>query len=1548
MTLVVRARLRQIVLWILVTTLAAAKTESGWAQQNPKTLAQRQFRENVALPLDSNLRKRFSAVEELLSDRRWTEAISILEEIVQADGKGLVEVQPGSVGGYATYLNVTARCSILLSQVSADGLQSYRRKIDPQAKRWFENWKRTRDETELQRIVRQAFLSSYGDEALIALGDSAWDRGDFSAARLWWEQLQQLPDEVSRADYPTVLRYPDADIEKPTILARIALCSIFERDPIRAEFVVRKFAADYPTAEGWLAGRRGRLADCLMQELDKSRQWQPEKLEAEVETFGQSPSRFRLIPESLDVGSLRWVHSLSPNLLPRQVEGFPFQNEPLSYHPVMTDKIVLVNDSGSVRAWNVLTGKPAWPSDQIDPAIIYPTVSEEPTATPERLCVGVPEYTMTIADGRLFARMGSAVSAVSNQEHRDLESDLICLDLNQEGKLLWKIPARQIFNDGSWRYEGTPVVISGKAYVAMCRRRPQLELMIVCLDSSDGRVVWQQPIGGFRVSVGDSHNRVSHLLLTAGGGRLFLTTDHGLIISLDAFDGRLEWAITYETRTDESSATLSDPQQKGIRPAMFFNGWLIVAPNDSDYAYCIESDSGRMKWRYPYLNQSGKDLPDLMRREHDAGQRTENQWRHLLGVAPGGYAGRLIVSGKSLVAIDLESGHKVWQTPRTAFGRGVLAGDQVLLPGRTTIDVCSQSTGQLIRTIPLETVDSSQGGNLTIASGMLLVAQPNQLAAYSEFSRLKQQIESELTLQQNNSHLLIQLGELEVADGMLERAKAAFEKVVETAKKEDPGYATARRKLSGLFDEAGQSSFEKSDFHEAIDQWQQSLLMADDPSKRVELIFNLARADERLQDLDAALERLQSVLSDERLSSLPFGLLNAGNEAANRMSRIIEKGREPYSRIEGAAARELEQFHANVTTEELQRFIETYPHSQAIYSARQLLADLYRRMDHRSEAYAVLDENRKKAVDELTFVQSTLAMIELHNDTQNGRRVERLWKDLSKHESTMQVISNGRLQSLGQVMADRTKSNSGVRSMSSTSPRDFERSWVCALPHDARVIFPENEPPTSDELSVLVCSRHDRVQNAWHWRCLDWRTGHLRWEETANCPIQIARWTPFHLLIGGPGGWQARSTGNGRRVWGQSIPDDSVPAFAVHSAEPGEDFAWPVLFHSRDGLYLFDPNNGKLVSRFKPPGRIHPVFAIGSPTSLGLSPIGNHANPRKSNLKDESVSHQSLSSKAIIVLFQTINPLKTWIASVPSPLNPWTSFEISYGREAWQVAPFCLENRIIGMTSDQHLVGNEISRFDRSGTESSSTSMVDGMDSKADIAKFLRQPNINEDLGVFEEFSRELSLRESKRRNGIQISGTEEAIKQWSYRNFAMGQSAPIAWAQKGQLLAVSDGSLLMSFNPETGQRKWMAGLADFPIQSPAVQTCCYHNTVYATSQGRLRGINIQTGKIQVENYLGDATAQWKTSVAWSSNQQQSLNEELGKQSIDHEALLAIWPVAVSEGRSFAIWLCDADRGEVVQRLHVDAEPRKIVIDPSGFGIVLTEQSISGLRTRAN
>ncbi|HEY0984260.1 outer membrane protein assembly factor BamB family protein [Schlesneria sp.] len=1520
--------------------------------QNTSQPPHRSFRENASLPFDSQLLKRFETVNDLLADERWTEAIAILQEIAQSENKGLVRLQPGVAGGVATYLNVSSRCNVLLSRIPEAGRQSYRSKFDPQAKRWYENWQRTRDAGELQRIVHQFFMSSYGDDALLALGEAAWDRGEFSAARSWWEQLVPLPEKVDPLNYPSVLRYPDADLDQPTILARIVMCSILEQDLYRATEELRQFTERYPTSEGWLAGERVILANRLKNLLEESQTWVPNSKTGTVETFAMTPTRSWNSPETVDVGSLRWLRPLKPNLLRRPVDPFPFQFEPLSYFPVVYENTVLVNDSDSIRAWNLLTGEPAWRSSGDDPAVIYPSVPDEQNEIPDRVSVGIPYYTMTISAGRLYARMGSPVNCPSNQQSRELTSDLVCLDLTQEGKLVWKIASRELFAEEGWRFEGSPVVVGGRAYFAVCRRHPQLELMVVCLDSSSGRLLWRTPVGGFRSSVDESANRVSHLLLTAGGGRLFLSTDVGAIIALNDQDGRLEWAVTYESRTNDSAIVLSDPSRKGLLPPMFHRGLLFVAPNDADFAYCIQADSGQILWKFHYLTSSPNQISELERRELETRQRRENQWHHILGVAEGGAAGRLIVSGTSLWAIDINEGTRVWTTssPRvTGTGRGLLTSDQILVPGRDSIDFVSQKTGDLVRRVPLRTPDSAQlGGNLTLANGILLVAQSNRLSAYCEYSILRQRIERELTQQPDNTSIQLQLAEIEAAEGSIEQAATEYGAILTRGNRSDPNVPLARRKLTQLLQSAGQAAFDKSDLASARDYWSRAKEVAEDITDRIQLRFDLARVEEALGDIEAALTSLQSLLNDEMLAEHPREFRTAGQDAIDRMAALIDvHGRVPYREIEAEAVRKLEELKDSPRTAEIQWLIQSYPHAEVTLEARRLLAQIHQDAGEISQAYALLNEFRRDATDDQTLAQSTVAMIDLVDAGKLETAESRLRKSLSHLDPSITITSRGKTSSLGEFLSAKKRASDSLGQL----PFFLERNWSRPVTTETKVVVPQDVPPSPEFASILLCEQRRKTRNDWVWRCLDSRTGKVRWEEHAPHAAVMACWTNTHLLIGTPYGWEARVPETGRRIWNETSFIQSTPYILGESLDVSTSGKFPAQFDVDRGLRIIDPDDGQLVATLKPPGRLHAFHNIGSVivparANPDASPNNDGAGPRDGEGQTSLTPQRSLA-----VIMETTKPTRTWLATAPSPDERWEVSQIPVAGEPWQSTPVSMRGRIMGINQQFHLVcqKTEQSQVSHPTTPVAASSQAEQM-----IAEevFIRRRNsrIRETSGLDDLSSLYVWRQLDPTPATTGLPTTETRQNDWEYRNFSIGNAYPVLWPHPTELTVIADGSSLFCFDPVNGRRKWSTGIADFPVEQPDRQITGGPNTLYAASQGTLRSVSLTSGEVRFECYLGDVSTQWRTALIWPPRGHPGPDQTLPEDAAEplNFETIATWPIGTKSDEPRRLLICSGQTGEVVQSLVVDSEPREILFTPEGRGILWTEKTVNGLQGKSS
>jgi outer membrane protein assembly factor BamB len=151
--------------------------------------------------------------------------------------------------------------------------------------------------------------------------------------------------------------------------------------------------------------------------------------------------------------------------------------------------------------------------------------------------------------------------------------------------------------------------------------------------------------------------------------------------------------------------------QLGLLPPLYWNGLVLVAPNDSRHLFCLEAASGRILWQ----------------------RRMPERLRHLIGIADQGRQARLIASGNSLWAFDLDDGGLGWRMTQTepeerGYGQGLLTGDSIFWPTREWLFQLDQNSGAVQRKLALRTPDAAHyGGNLAVANGLLLIVEPDRI-----------------------------------------------------------------------------------------------------------------------------------------------------------------------------------------------------------------------------------------------------------------------------------------------------------------------------------------------------------------------------------------------------------------------------------------------------------------------------------------------------------------------------------------------------------------------------------------------------------------------------------------------------------------------------------------------------------------------------------------------------------------------------------------------------------------------------------------------------
>lgn len=692
----------------------------------------------------SATRRDLERAEAFLKNEQWDEAIDTYRRLIEEDSDRVIAANYGAAepGPYAIYIPVRAYCQMRLARLAAEApevLALYRRRVDPVARQWLEQATARKDAALLQRLVRQMFASSHGDDALFVLGEIELERGNLATARGLWERISPLlrtpvagnwavPAQQARPIWmalqgldldahwddlapaltePTApgswFVYPDTDLDLAAVRARLTLVSILEGSPDRAAIELAVLTRLHPEAEGVLGGRSGRYAELLASLLEQSRAWADVKPPVDWPTFAGSQDRNRKAARGVDVaGRPLWTHAFDKSftidngssarvIFPGESIATSDSDEPpvpvLSYHPVVIGDMVLYSDWRHIYALRLDNGQPAVPLglDERQAGAIYVPPQSGPFAFDSALSsasrLGAPRFTLNVQGNRLVARMGSPITGEVTESLTSRQPGyLVSLDLAS-----FKLLHDDIRPDGSaWAFEGTPVTDGQRLYVAMRQSEIRAVAYVACFDMQTGERLWRRKIGSAETFGRGQRQEITHNLLSLAEGTLYYNTNFGAVAALSITDGEVKWITRYPRISHRRGDERPDPRYlRDLNPCVLHKGLVLTFPADGNQIFALDAMSGQLLWATPEAS-----TPDVA---------------HLLGVAHD----HLIVGGKYLYWLNAHSGRFLAQFPENAafgdgaafpdphgLGRGVLAGDLIYWPTQSNTAAAS-NTGQM-------------------------------------------------------------------------------------------------------------------------------------------------------------------------------------------------------------------------------------------------------------------------------------------------------------------------------------------------------------------------------------------------------------------------------------------------------------------------------------------------------------------------------------------------------------------------------------------------------------------------------------------------------------------------------------------------------------------------------------------------------------------------------------------------------------------------------------------------------------------------------------
>lgn len=870
--------------------LGAAAPRDGRAAQIGLPLQE----SSLYLETDRDAAKLLDAARKAARAQEWRKAAEAYQRVIDYSPRPAALGDPTpqplvpSPDDPSLFLPIQDAAALELVRLPEAAVETYREVYNGAAMELLEGAFEARDVRRIAEAARRYAATTRGDDALRALAAMAFERGDHVGVLRAWQRL-------ARAHPRHALTFASL---RAQVWASLRLLGR-SRD---AQAAAKALLDGHGGRTLDLGGKAVPLADFLKQPLDAA---QAPPL-TEWPLLGGDATRARLPAAFGDPGERLWTAAV-PSAAVTDAGRAAFERRgfavPYVLHAAVSTGRVFVADDASVYAWDIASGRPLW---------MFPDGAEPSPG--HRLDEAV--HAPACADGRLFVRLADGIAA--------FEADT--------GRLLWRHvferrelkPKKKEKKKGGEEEEKkkeeedeaqlgskelvfatSPAVVGGLVIVGHTSLGDEARSSVVALDARDGGVAWRSFVC--------SRNVVAFLAMGAVGGppavagdSVYYPTGLGALAALDRATGRIRWVRRYAAYRGRLRQSIIERRRRWANnPPLVHRGLVLAAPTDAAHLLAVDAVDGSVRWSVP---RSGG--------------------RYLAGVV----GSRAIVVGREALALDIETGKRVWATPLPSpvVARPLLCPDRVLVPLADRLVAVATDDGA-VATARLWT-DEERPGNLAVASGKLLVASCDRIQAFDDWAETHRRLEARRKAAPDDPSILLALG---IHDARLGRHAAAVPQLAKALQ-----MASAQPLLEDVARRARRELFAA---HRAIGDapsLTKAITFAPGPSAAAEALAALAKLHETQKRWRDAIAAYQALI--ETYGSAPLraagGLSVAGRAFATaEIARLIrEHGREVY---EAQEAKVRERFLVATTAAELEAIARSSPNSVGAEQA------LLKRMD---------------------------------------------------------------------------------------------------------------------------------------------------------------------------------------------------------------------------------------------------------------------------------------------------------------------------------------------------------------------------------------------------------------------------------------------------------------------------------------------------------------------------------------------------------------------------------------------------------------------------
>jgi len=649
----------------------------------------------------------------------------------------------------ARFVSSIEAAARLLREFPGESIESYAKLHDVAAETRFRKVRDGSNAEELLRTARLYPLTPHGAKSLEVYGQLTFDRGEFLAAGYAWETLYRVgeslkrPQALAAAKAAAAYHLGGETARAKAMLAlleghgrptgtvagrKVSLVDMVRRSLTRkrtAAAVTAVERATWPSTYG-SADSTAVMSPCAVSGLSLWNQAEAARLagvDAVLQRTGDKTPRFGAVNLQVKIKSGRANVRLET---PGQI-GTVF-DLPAMLHPIVLENAVVCRREQDLLALDPRTGKELW---RVSDFPVHDTTAVGKTRNHYVALAGdMGRHTATFADGLVYA-VGNFRATAPGTGAGDVPSEADSCSLiavsAADGGVAWRV-GRGEGDSASVkeaRYLTAPTCHDGRLFV-VCKVGSRYRLL--CLDARTGAMLWESNLGPIPTHSGGRlawQTRYAMELLTeragpvaVSRGRVYLTTNSGLVAAFSSDKGTPLWAYHYpstvsgdaRSATDRDTSTLAFQVAAARKPfppqnpVVAVRGRILSLPCDSPALLAMHELTGELLWAAP--RKGAKYLAAID-------------------------ANRVLLCDPGLTVISVDDGSVLKHIEVEMSDRPAVTTEAIVASGRDGL-VRVSLADYSVETKPVDNSNAALG-TLVIGGGKLVAANAGGLSVFAGF-----------------------------------------------------------------------------------------------------------------------------------------------------------------------------------------------------------------------------------------------------------------------------------------------------------------------------------------------------------------------------------------------------------------------------------------------------------------------------------------------------------------------------------------------------------------------------------------------------------------------------------------------------------------------------------------------------------------------------------------------------------------------------------------------------------------------------------------------